>query len=168
MRIVGADPLARAPPRLAASIRPVATLPNLPADLHFLSLLSVPGRTAHLAKLIVANHFFANFTPTRHLTREPFKLHVGSEARHSQRPDPQIPAKTPLQACRVLQSDGGEYGRGWTNPYCLRSALVVRTPSFAVAGARSPATPSFPWLGRFVDAPPRRRLAWTWILGARA
>ena len=107
-------------------------------------------------------------TSLHHPTREPFKLHVGSEARHSQRPDPQIPAKTPLQACRVLQSDGGEYGRGWTNPYRLRSALVVRTPSFAVAGARSPATPSFPWLGRFVDAPPRRRLAWTWILGARA
>ena len=78
-----------------------------------------------------------------------------------QRPDPQIAAKTPPQACRVLHSDGGEYGRGWTNPYRLRSALVVRTPSFAVAGARSPATPSFRWLGRFVDVPPRRRLAWT-------
>ena len=31
-------------------------------------------------------------------------------------------------------SDGGEYGRGWTNPYRLRSALVVGTPSFAVGG----------------------------------
>ena len=119
------------------------------------------GRTAHLAKLVVANHFFANFTPTRHLTREPFKLHVGTEARRLQRPDPQIPAITPPQACRVRHSGGGEYGRGWTNSYRLWSALVVRTPSFAVAGARSPATPSFPRLGRFVDAPPRRRLAWT-------
>ena len=31
-------------------------------------------------------------TSLHHPTREPFKLHVGSEARHSQRPDPQIPA----------------------------------------------------------------------------
>ena len=31
-------------------------------------------------------------TSLQHLTRWPFKLHVGSEARHSQRPDPQIPA----------------------------------------------------------------------------
>ena len=85
-----------------------------------------------------------------------------------QRPDPQIPANTPAQAWRVLQSDGGEYGRGWTNHRRLLGALVVRTPSFAVAGARLPATPSFPRLGRFVDAPPRLRFAWTWILGARA
>ena len=90
-------------------------------------------------------------------------LHAGTEARHLQRPDPQMPANTPPQACRALQSDGGEYGRGWTNHYRLQGALVVRTPSFAVAGARSPATPSFAWLWRFIDFPPRLRLSWSWV-----